>query len=320
MDIINQILPHLVSIIAICIMVGAIVIAYVKKLMITYALIIANLIVFALTLVFENQIIGDLGFKPAYLSAQYFPNTYTLFTSMFIHSGFLHIFGNMLVFFFMGIAFEQRIGAKKFLAIYLITGVCGALTHSLLNIGSDTLLIGASGAIFGIMGAFAYSYPRDEVVMPVPIGIMIIMRIKVIYATIIFAAMETLIVWWESLGDTVSSTAHFAHLGGLISGAVLAALFIKTRAEKENPQETGHYNSYIQQKSKKINFANLEKLAETKEQKEMLKRIESETVPQVRDIWLEHFLEKTKCPKCKKTLSSFEGKIWCEGCDFKTDY
>ena len=322
MDIV--ILPiHLISLVAICIMVGAIVIAYVKKLMITYAIIIANLIIFALTFIFENEIIGDLGFRPIYLSAQYFPNIYTLFTSMFVHSGFLHIFGNMLVFFFMGIAFEQRIGSKKFLIIYLITGVCGALTHSLLNLSypnNQIILIGASGAIFGIMGAFAYSYPRDEVVMPVPIGIMFIMRIKVIYATIIFAAMETLIVWWESLGVTVDNTAHFAHLGGLVSGAILAALLIKTRAEKENPQGTMHYNPYIQQKSKKINFANLEKLAEAKEQKEMLKRIESETVPQVRDIWLDHFLEKTKCPKCKKTLNSFEGKIWCEGCDFKTDY
>ena len=300
-------------------MVGAIVIAYVKKLMITYAIIIANLIIFALTFIFENEIIGDLGFKPAYLSTQYFPNIYTLFTSMFVHSGFLHIFGNMLVFFFMGMAFEQRIGAKKFLIIYLITGVCGALTHSLLNLSypnNQIILIGASGAIFGIMGAFAYSYPRDEVVMPVPIGIMFIMRIKVIYATIIFAALETFVVMLE----VQDNTAHFAHLGGLISGAVLAALLIKTRAEKENPQETMHYNSYIQQKSKKINFANLEKLAEAKEQKEMLKRIESETVPQVRKIWLDHFLEKIKCPKCKKPLNSFEGKIWCEGCDFKTDY
>jgi len=318
MDIV--ILPiHLISLVAICIMVGAIVIAYVKKLMITYAIIIANLIIFALTFVFENEIIDDLGFKPAYLSAQYFPNIYTLFTSMFVHGGFLHIFGNMLVFFFMGIAFEQRIGSKKFLIIYLITGVCGALTHSLLNLSypnNQIILIGASGAIFGIMGAFAYSYPRDEVVMPVPIGIMFIMRIKVIYATIIFAALETFVVMLE----VQDNTAHFAHLGGLISGAVLAALLIKTRAEKENPQETMHYNSYIQQKSKKINFANLEKLAETKEQKEMLKRIESETVPQVRDIWLDHFLEKTKCPKCKKTLNSLEGKIWCKGCDFKTDY
>ena len=295
-------------------MVGALAIAYVKKIMITYALIITNLIVFALTFIFENEIIGDLGFKPSYLLAQYFPNIYTLFTSMFVHSGFLHIFGNMLVFFFMGIAFEQRIGAKKFLIIYLVTGVCGALTHSLINLGSTTVLVGASGAIFGIMGAFAYSYPRDEVVMPVPIGIMFIMKIKVIYATILFAVLETVVVMF----DVQDTTAHFAHLGGLISGAILAALLIKTR--KENSQETVHYNSYIGQKPKKINFANLEKLAETQERKEMLKRIENETVPQVRDIWLEHFLEKTKCPKCRKTLNSFERKIWCEECDFKTDY
>ena len=311
------ILPiHLISLVAICIMVGAIVIAYVKKLMITYALIIANLIVFALTFVFENEIIGDLGFRPIYLSAQYFPNVYTLFTSMFVHSGFLHIFGNMLVFFFMGIAFEQRIGAKKFLAIYLITGVCGALTHSLINLGSTTLLVGASGAIFGIMGAFAYSYPRDEIVMPVPIGIMIIMRIKVIYATIIFAALETVVVMF----DVQDTTAHFAHLGGLVSGAILAALLIKSRGEKGQSGETIYYDAHTKQKSKKINFSNLEKLAETREQKEMLKRIESETVPQVKEIWLDHFLEKAKCPKCGKVLNSFEGKIWCEGCDFKTDY
>jgi membrane associated rhomboid family serine protease len=307
---------HLVSLVAICIMVAAIVIAYVKKLMITYALIIANLIVFALTFVFEEEIIGDLGFRPIYLSAQYFPNVYTLFTSMFVHSGFFHIIGNMLVFFFMGMAFEQRIGAKKFLIIYLVTGVCGALTHSLINLGSTTLLVGASGAIFGIMGAFAYSYPRDEVVMPVPIGIMFIMRIKVIYATIIFAALETVVVMFE-VQDT---TAHFAHLGGLVSGAILAALLIKNRKEKENPQGATNYDSYVGQKPTKINFANLEKLAETKERKELLKRIENETVPQVKEIWLEHFLEKAKCPKCGKVLNSFEGKIWCESGDFKTDY
>ena len=318
MDIVPQ---HWISLIVILIIIGTIAIAYIKKLMMTYAIIIANLIIFALIFIFQDEIIGGLqyaglGFRPIYLSIEYLPNIYTLFTSMFVHGGFAHIFGNMLVFFFMGAAFEQRIGWKKFLIIYFITGICGALTQSLVNFGSTTTLIGASGAIFGIMGAFAYSYPRDEVVMPVPIGIMFIMRIKVIYATIIFAALETFVVMLE----VQDNTAHFAHLGGLISGAILAVLLIKTRSEKENPQETMHYNSYIQQKSKKINFANLEKLAEAKEQKEMLKRIESETVLQVRDIWLDHFLEKTKCPKCKKTLNSFEGKIWCEGCNFKTDY
>jgi len=315
-----------VSIIAICIMIAALVFAYVKKWMMTYALIIANFIVFILTLVFTAQtvwgqsisvIIYDLGFRPIYLSVEYSPQLYTLFTSMFVHGGFAHIFGNMLIFFFVGMAFEQRIGAKKFLTIYLLTGVCGTLTHSLLNIGSTITLIGASGAIFGILGAFAYSYPRDEVVMPIPIGIMFITRIKVIYAVILFAAFETFIVWL----DVEDTTAHFAHLGGLISGVVLAALLIQGRGkEMKTPMQKIHYDSNMPQNPPKADFTNLKKLAETSEQKELLSRIEKETVPQVGEIWLEHFLEKAKCPKCGKSLNHFDKKIWCENCGFKTNY
>ena len=311
---------ELVSAIAICIMIGALVIAYVKKLMMTYALIIANLIVFFLTFIFYNKIISNLGFRPIYLSFEYLPQIYTLFTSMFVHGGFAHILGNMLVFFFMGMAFEQRIGWKNFLIIYLLTGVCGTLTHSLLNLGSDTPLIGASGAIFGILGAFAYSFPRDEVVMPIPLGIiMIFRRIKVIYAALLFAAIETFIVMFMS--NAQDNTAHFAHIGGLVSGVILAAILIGNRGiEKRDSSETVYYDSYLAQKPRKINFSNLKKLAKTKEQKEMLKRVENETVPQVRDIWLEHFLEKTKCPKCGEILNHFDKKIWCESCDFKTNY
>jgi len=315
-----------VSILAICIMIVALVFAYVKRWMMTYALIIANFIVFILTIVFTAQtiwgssvsvIIYDLGFRPIYLSFEYFPQLYTLFTSMFVHGGFAHIFGNMLIFFFVGMAFEQRIGAKKFLIIYLLTGVCGTLTHSLLNIGSTITLIGASGAIFGIMGAFAYSYPRDEVVMPIPIGIMFITRIKVIYAVILFAAFETFIVWL----DVEDTTAHFAHLGGLISGIILAALLIHGGGkEMKTPMQKIYYDSNLPQKTSRIDFSNLRKLAETPEQKELLSRIENETVPQVRDVWLEHFLEKAKCPKCGNPLHHLDKKIFCETCDFKTDY
>lgn len=319
-----------VSIVAICIMIGALIVAYAKKWMMTYALIIANFVVFILTFIFQVQtpygnisvIVLDLGFRPIYLSLEYSPQLYTLFTSMFVHSGFLHIFGNMLIFFFIGMAFEQRVGWKKFLIIYLLTGVCGTLTHSLLNLGSSTILVGASGAIFGIMGAFAFSYPRDEVVMPIPLGIiMILRRIKVIYAVLVFAALETIIVWWESLAGTQSSTAHYAHIGGLVSGVIIAALLIKNQGiSRKASGETIYYDSYSSQKQRKTDFSNLRKLAETREQTETLKRIENETVPQVRNVWLEHFLEKTKCPKCGKTLSHLNGKIWCEECGFKTTY
>jgi membrane associated rhomboid family serine protease len=323
---------HWSAILCIFIIIGTITVSYLKKWMITYALIIANFIVFVITIIYRYEVIygfGDqgfqyagLGFRPIYLTPEFFPQIYTLITSMFIHSvaNPFHIIGNMLIFFFIGIAFEQRVGWKKFLIIYIISGICGAITHSVINLNTEnagTVLIGASGAIFGIMGAFAYSYPRDEVVMPIPVGIiMLIRRIKVIYAVAIFAAIETFIVWF-SIED---NTAHFAHLGGLISGAILAALIIRKGVTHTKSGKTIYYDSYSSQRPKKINFKTLEKLATTEELKKMLNKIKNETVPQVKDIWLEHFIEKTACPKCNKPLNHFEGKIWCDTCGFRTNY
>lgn len=309
--------PSLISLVAIAIMIATIVIAYLKKITLTYAIIIANLVVFFLSLFFETELIGELGFRPVYLSVELFPNCYTLFTSMFVHSGFLHILGNMFVFFFMGIAFEQRVGPKKFLIIYLITGVCGALTHALLNLNSPVVLVGASGAIFGILGAFAYAYPRDEVVMPVPLGIMIIMRIKVIYATILFAILETLVVVFSVQDDT----AHFAHLGGLVAGVLLAAVLIGKKDTKQKQSTHPGSTRYMQiEKSDVINFSNLSKLVKTPELKKIYGHIEQENVLQVRDMWLDHFLEKITCPVCERPLRHGDRKIWCDQNHFQTEY
>ena len=309
--------PSVVSLIAIGIMIGTIVVAYLKKFSLTYSIIIGNFFIFLISLFFSTEIINELGFRPMYLSLELLPNIYTLFTSMFVHTDFLHILGNMFVFFFMGIAFEQRIGAKKFLLIYLITGICGALTHSLLNIDSPIPLIGASGAIFGVLGAFAYAYPRDEIVMPVPIGIMFIMRIKVIYATILFAVFETIVVMF-SVQD---STAHFAHLGGLASGVVLAAILLRNRVEKQTQTTNMGPLDYMEiKKGDTINFSHLTNLVKTPEEKKILQRIEKENVLQVRDIWLEHFLEKITCPVCNRPLNHLDRKIWCEQNHFQTDY
>lgn len=314
---VTLLVPSTVSLLAIVIMIVVLIIGYVRKLMMTYTLIIANFLVFALSLFFSNEIIGELGFRPAYLSPTLFPQVYTLFTSMFVHAGFLHILGNMLVFFFIGAAFEQRIGPKKFLLIYLVTGVLGALTFSLANLGSYVPLVGASGAIFGILGAFAYSYPRDEVVMPVPIGIMIIMRIKVIYATIIFAVFETVIVFL-SVQD---NTAHLAHFGGLVSGVIFAALLIGKQGDKLKHNEgMGAYQNEPVPTSDAINFQHLGELANTPEMKSMLERIQKETVLQVRNIWLDHFLERVVCPMCGKPLHRLDRKLWCPDKHYRTDY
>jgi len=320
---------HWSAILCILIMVGVIVFAVVKKWMMVYGLIIANLIVFVVTLIFENQIVyglssgsfvyAGLGFRSVYLNVELSPQLYTLFTSMFVHGGFVHIFGNMLVLFFVGVPFEERVGWKKFLFIYLLTGIIGALTHSVLNPNSPIPLIGASGAIFGIMGAFAFSYPRDEVVMPIPVGFfMVIRRIKVVYAVLIFAAFETFIVF---LG-VQDNTAHLAHLGGLLSGFLLAALLIRKRDKDISSAgfQTTYYDSYIPEKPKRFDYSNLRSLATTPELRDILRKIESETVPQVRDIWLEHFIEKTRCPRCGEPLYHLNRRIWCEKCGFKIKY
>lgn len=309
--------PSLISLVAIAIMVGTIIVAYLKKITITYAIIIANFLVYLLTIFYRNQIIGELGFNSVYLSPELFPQMYTILTSMFVHSDFLHILGNMFVFFFMGIAFEQRIGRKKFLIIYLITGICAALTQTFVKWGSPLLLVGASGAIFGILGAFAYAYPRDEVVMPVPLGIMLIMRIKVIYATILFSILETVVVIFA----VQDSTAHFAHLGGLVSGVLLAAVMIGKKAEKMKQSNTLGSTDYMQiQKSDAINFSHLAQLVKTPEMKKIFQHIEKENVLQVRNMWLDHFLENITCPICNKPLNHFDRKIWCEQNHFQTDY
>lgn len=314
---------HWSAILCICIMIGALIIAYIKKFTLAYTLIIANIIIFIITLFFEDEIIfgiGDypgLGFRSIYLNLEFSPQLYTLFTSMFIHGGFAHIFGNMFVFFFIGTALEERVGLKKFMIIYLVAGVCGAVTQAVLNLNSLIPMIGASGAIFGVMGALAYAYPRDEIVMPVGIGIMFLTRIKVIYAVLFFAAIETLVVWL----DVQDTTAHFAHLGGLLGGFILAAILIKKVKKSDTGSfQTTYYNPNAPYKKDKINFSNLKEIASTSKLKEMLKKIENETVPQVRDVWLEYFFEKVVCPKCKNNLNHYDNRIWCERCDFKTNY
>ncbi len=305
---------ELISLASIVIMIGTLLIAYLKKWMMTYSLIIANFIVFIFTLVFTinipnygnvSVILLDLAFRPEYLSIEKFPQLYTLFTSMFIHADFLHIIGNMFVFFFIGMAFEQKVGWKNFIIIYLLSGICGTITHSLLNINSIIPLVGASGAIFGIMGAFAFSYPRDEVVMPIPVGFfMILRRIKVIYAVLIFAAIETIIV----LIGYQDNTAHFAHLGGLVGGVILASIIIRRKKSDIEDRQQIYYDTRMEQKIDEFDISKLREFAT------------NETLPQVRQLWLDHFIEKIKCPKCKNPLKHTGKIVICEKCGYEKKF
>lgn len=315
----------IISIITILIILGTLLVAYLKKWMMTLSLIIANFIVFILTLVFTiniqnfgniSIILLDLSFRPEYLSFEKFPQLYTLFTSMFIHADFLHIIGNMFVFFFIGMAFEHRVGGKKFIIIYLISGICGTMAHSLLNLNSSIPLVGASGAIFGIMGAYAFSYPRDEVVMPIPVGFfMILRRIKVIYAVLIFAAIETVIV----LIGYQDNTAHFAHLGGLVGGVILASIIIRGKKPINANGKQIYYDTMADENYFDFDISKLRELASTEDENKILDKIEYETLPQVKKLWIDHFFEKIKCPNCDNALNYSKNSVFCKKCGYKNN-
>jgi len=162
------------SILAIIVMLVAVVTGFIKRFSYTNVLVVANLFVFMLTLLAPAMPGGltavqtDLGFRAVYLTNNQ-GQLYTLFTNLFVHASFIHVIGNMLFLFLIGNSYEERVGKKKFVATYFIAGLAGTLVESLLMSGSpsgmSTLMIGASGAIAGVMGAMLLLYPHDKVPM-----------------------------------------------------------------------------------------------------------------------------------------------------------
>jgi membrane associated rhomboid family serine protease len=133
-----------------------------------------------------------------------------IITSIFLHGGFMHLFFNMLVLFFFGPLLERRIGSKSFLALFFGSGIIAGLAQVMVFPASA--VIGASGAIFGILGALTVLMPDLKIIL-------YFVPVKMVYATILFAILDLLPV----LTGTADGVAHIAHLAGLAVG--LAAGF-----------------------------------------------------------------------------------------------
>ncbi|MFQ6060525.1 MAG: rhomboid family intramembrane serine protease, partial [Thermoplasmata archaeon] len=105
-----------------------------------------------------SPVVLDLAFQPVHLENP--ANLYTLFTSMFLHASFLHLIFNMIALIFIGPLLEEKIGAMRFATIYVLTGITGTLAFGIIHLNDIAIVLGASGAISGILGAFAALYPR----------------------------------------------------------------------------------------------------------------------------------------------------------------
>jgi membrane associated rhomboid family serine protease len=144
---------------------------------------------------------------------------YQLFTYMFMHGGFIHILFNMMALAFMGPILESVWGQNRFLAFYVITGIGAGIFNILIDlffgVGTFGLMMGASGAVYGVLTAFGILFPNMEIMLLIPP-----IPIKAKYMVLILGAIALFSGFNASPGD---NTAHFAHLGGI----VMAILFIQ---------------------------------------------------------------------------------------------
>ena len=167
-------------------------------------------------------------FSPATAARGAVPVAATMFTSMFLHGGFLHIAGNMLYLWIFGNNIEDSMGHIRFVFCYFLCGCIAAYSHALANSSSAVPMIGASGAISGVLGAYLMLYPRARVLTLVAFGLYV--------RTVELPAMFVLGFWFvlQFLSALISAgtgegVAWYAHVGGFVAGMALIGFFKRKR-------------------------------------------------------------------------------------------
>jgi membrane associated rhomboid family serine protease len=153
------------------------------------------------------------------------PAPLTLLTSMFMHGGWLHLIGNMLYLWVFGNNVEDAMGSRRFMVFYLLSGIAAALMQAWSEPSAQIPMVGASGAVSGVLGAYLLLYPHARVDLLVPPGF-ITFRLPASVVIGIWIAMQLLSSMAAQPGE--GGTAWFAHIGGFFIGMVLI-LFFKRR-------------------------------------------------------------------------------------------
>ncbi len=170
-------------------------------------LLLVNVGIFFLEMLWGSELIYIFGLTPALVKKGFI---WQLVTYMFLHGGFFHILFNMFALWMFGCDIERSWGTKEFLRYYFITGVGAGFFTFFLSFNSHIPTIGASGAIFGVLVAFAMMFPDR------PIYLYFLFPIKAKYLVIFFAVIEFL----ASFRHTTDGIGHFAHLGGMVIGYI----------------------------------------------------------------------------------------------------
>jgi membrane associated rhomboid family serine protease len=152
--------------------------------------------------------------------------TATIFTSMFMHGGLLHLGGNMLFLWIFGDNVEDSMGRVRYLVFYLLSGVAAALTQAWIEPASTIPMVGASGAISGVLGAYILLHPQATVRTLVILGFFVtVVHIPALIVLGLWFAMQFFSAFATPVGD--GGVAFWAHVGGFVAGLVLVPFFKK---------------------------------------------------------------------------------------------
>jgi membrane associated rhomboid family serine protease len=180
-----------------------------------------------------TAVVYALGVIPALLTNSQFadvapiPPALTVLTSMFVHGGFWHLAGNMLYLWIFGNNIEDAMGHLRFIVFYLLCGVVAVAAQVLPNPVSEIPMVGASGAISGVLGAYMLLFPRAKVLLGLPLGFLIVElgRYSAIWVLIAWFAMQLVMGTFALASNPTGGVAFGAHVGGFVAGCLLVTLF-----------------------------------------------------------------------------------------------
>ena len=171
---------------------------------------------------------ADFALIPAAVTQTATPEAYrSVFTSMFLHGGWLHLIGNMLYLWIFGNNIEDSVGHFKFVFFYLLCGIAAAAAQVATAPDSLVPMIGASGAVSGVLGAYLLLFPRARVLVLIPIWIIIRFIYVPAWLMLIFWFALQLLSGAASRGQAHGGVAFWAHIGGFVAGTILIPIFKK---------------------------------------------------------------------------------------------
>lgn len=206
---------------------------------INVSLILVNIIVFIMELgmgrrldefIFRYGLIPYVLFFGGHIDIGIFSRIFSLFTAMFLHGGWFHIGGNMLYLWIFGDNVEDRMGHLRFLIFYLSCGIIANLVQAMMNPFSKVPIVGASGAIAGVLGAYFILYPWARVLTIIPVFFFLqIVEVPALFFLGIWFFMQFLSGTASIAHGIHGGVAWWAHIGGFISGVILVFLFVRRR-------------------------------------------------------------------------------------------